>query len=139
MNIRERMRIHSLMLKIKWLYVCETCEGSFISLNSKFFVRINSDLFVLLKHARTDLEIHSIHANTWLFRYGRNATGGKCLSVRFGELCQKEIRADSARGISTSVCLSRRWLAIYITFFPTTEVVSEKYALKNKVVSRGYR
>lgn len=28
---------------------------------------------------------------------------------------------------------------IYITFFPTTEVVSEKYALKNKVVSRGYR
>lgn len=28
---------------------------------------------------------------------------------------------------------------IYITFFPTTEVVNEKYALKNKVVSRGYR
>ena len=28
---------------------------------------------------------------------------------------------------------------IYITFFPTTEVVDERYALKNKVVSRGYR
>ena len=28
---------------------------------------------------------------------------------------------------------------IYLTFFPTTEVVSEKYALKNKVVSRGYK
>ena len=27
---------------------------------------------------------------------------------------------------------------IYITFFPTTEVVDERYALKNKVVSRGY-
>ena len=28
---------------------------------------------------------------------------------------------------------------IYLTFFPTTEVVDERYALKNKVVSRGYR
>ena len=27
---------------------------------------------------------------------------------------------------------------IYLTFFPTTEVVSERYALKNKVVSRRY-
>ena len=27
---------------------------------------------------------------------------------------------------------------IYLTFFPTTEVVSERYALKNKVVSRKY-
>ena len=27
---------------------------------------------------------------------------------------------------------------IYLTFFPTTEVVDERYALKNKVVSRGY-
>ena len=25
-----------------------------------------------------------------------------------------------------------------LTFFPTTEVVDERYALKNKVVSRGY-
>ena len=28
---------------------------------------------------------------------------------------------------------------IYLTFFPTTEVVSEKYALKNKVLFRGYK
>ena len=28
---------------------------------------------------------------------------------------------------------------IYLTFFPTTEVVDECYALKNKVVSRGYK
>ena len=28
---------------------------------------------------------------------------------------------------------------IYLTFFPTIEVVDERYALKNKVVSRGYR
>ena len=28
---------------------------------------------------------------------------------------------------------------IYLTFFPTTGVVDERYALKNKVVSRGYR
>ena len=28
---------------------------------------------------------------------------------------------------------------IYLTFFPTNEVVDERYALKNKVVSRGYR
>ena len=28
---------------------------------------------------------------------------------------------------------------IYLTFFPTDEVVDERYALKNKVVSRGYR
>ena len=28
---------------------------------------------------------------------------------------------------------------IYITFFPTTEVVDERYALMNKVVSRGYK
>ncbi len=28
---------------------------------------------------------------------------------------------------------------IYITFFPTTEVVDERYALKNKVFSRGYK
>ena len=28
---------------------------------------------------------------------------------------------------------------IYLTFFPTTEVVDERYALKNKVVLRGYR
>lgn len=28
---------------------------------------------------------------------------------------------------------------IYITFFPTDEVVDERYALKNKVVSRGYK
>ena len=28
---------------------------------------------------------------------------------------------------------------IYLTFFPTTEVVDERYALKNKVVSRGYK
>ena len=27
---------------------------------------------------------------------------------------------------------------IYLTFFPTDEVVDECYALKNKVVSRGY-
>ena len=28
---------------------------------------------------------------------------------------------------------------IYITFFPTTEVVDRRYALMNKVVSRGYK
>jgi hypothetical protein len=28
---------------------------------------------------------------------------------------------------------------IYLTFFPTTQVVDERYALMNKVVSRGYR
>ena len=28
---------------------------------------------------------------------------------------------------------------IYLTFFPTDKVVDERYALKNKVVSRGYR
>lgn len=28
---------------------------------------------------------------------------------------------------------------IYLTFFPTDEVVDERYALKNKVVSRGYQ
>lgn len=28
---------------------------------------------------------------------------------------------------------------IYITFFPTTEVVDGRYALMNKVVSRGYK
>lgn len=28
---------------------------------------------------------------------------------------------------------------IYLTFFPTTEVVDARYALMNKVVSRGYR
>lgn len=28
---------------------------------------------------------------------------------------------------------------IYLTFFPTTEVVDERYALKNKVLSRGYK
>lgn len=28
---------------------------------------------------------------------------------------------------------------IYLTFFPTKEVVDERYALKNKVISRGYR
>ena len=32
----------------------------------------------------------------------------------------------------------REW-RIYLTFFPTTEVVDERYALKNKVVSRGYK
>ena len=28
---------------------------------------------------------------------------------------------------------------IYLTFFPTDQVVDERYVLKNKVVSRGYR
>ena len=28
---------------------------------------------------------------------------------------------------------------IYLTFFPTNEVVDQRYALMNKVVSRGYR
>ena len=28
---------------------------------------------------------------------------------------------------------------IYLTFFPTTEVVDERYALKNKVLSRKYK
>ena len=28
---------------------------------------------------------------------------------------------------------------LYLTFFPTTEVVDERYALKNKVVPRGYK
>lgn len=28
---------------------------------------------------------------------------------------------------------------IYLTFFPTDQVVDERYALKNKVVSRGYK
>lgn len=28
---------------------------------------------------------------------------------------------------------------IYLTFFPTDKVVDERYALKNKVVSRGYK
>jgi hypothetical protein len=28
---------------------------------------------------------------------------------------------------------------MYLTFFPTTEVVDERYALKNKVISRGYK
>lgn len=32
----------------------------------------------------------------------------------------------------------REW-RIYLTFFPTTEVVDKRYALMNKVVSRGYR
>ena len=36
------------------------------------------------------------------------------------------------------VFLEGEW-RIYLTFFPTNEVVDERYALKNKVVSRGYR
>ena len=28
---------------------------------------------------------------------------------------------------------------MFLTFFPTTEVVDERYALKNKVISRGYK
>lgn len=36
------------------------------------------------------------------------------------------------------VFLEGEW-RIYITFFPTTEVVDQRYALMNKVVSRGYR
>ena len=28
---------------------------------------------------------------------------------------------------------------MYLTFFPTTEVVDDRYALKNKVISRGYK
>ncbi|MBE6275280.1 MAG: hypothetical protein E7096_02875 [Bacteroides sp.] len=28
---------------------------------------------------------------------------------------------------------------IYVTFFPTDRVVTERYALKNKVLARGYR
>jgi len=42
-------------------------------------------------------------------------------------------------------CGSRRFVfqegewRIYITFFPTTEVVDKRYALMNKVVSRGYK
>ena len=34
------------------------------------------------------------------------------------------------------VFLEGEW-RIYLTFFPTNEVVDERYALKNKVVSRG--
>ena len=36
------------------------------------------------------------------------------------------------------VFLEGEWRS-YLTFFPTNEVVDERYALKNKVVSRGYR
>ena len=36
------------------------------------------------------------------------------------------------------VFLEGEW-RIYLTFFPTNEVVDVRYALKNKVVSRGYR
>ncbi len=47
-------------------------------------IRINWDLFVLLHHARTNLETHSSHAYTRLFRHGRDAAGGKLISGRTG-------------------------------------------------------
>ena len=48
--------------------------------------------------------------------------------------------AQMKQGISARRFVFREgdW-RIYLTFFPTTEVVDERYALKNKVISRGYK
>ena len=51
---------------------------------------------------------------------------------------QKLILIQEGIGSRRFVFQEGEW-RLYLTFFPTTEVVDERYALKNKVVSRGYK
>ena len=51
---------------------------------------------------------------------------------------QKLKQIEEGIGARRFVFQEGEW-RIYITFFPTTEVVDGRYALMNKVVSRGYK
>ena len=53
-------------------------------------------------------------------------------------ICKKMKQIQEGLGTRRFVFQEGEW-RIYLTFFPTTEVVDERYALKNKVVSRGYK
>ena len=55
-----------------------------------------------------------------------------------GFICKKMKQIQEGLGTRRFVFQEGEW-RIYLTFFPTTEVVDEQYALKNKVVSRGYK
>ena len=52
---------------------------------------------------------------------------------------RKKLKVIREGGASRRFVFQEGEWRIYLTFFPTTEVVDERYALKNKVVSRGYK
>ena len=63
---------------------------------------------------------------------------GTVFPVGLEEFINKKLRLiHEGIGSRRFVFQEGEW-RIYLTFFPTTEVVDERYALKNKVVSRGY-
>lgn len=53
-------------------------------------------------------------------------------------ICQKQRQIKEGIGARRFVFQEGEW-RIILTFFPTDRVVDERYALKNKVLSRGYR
>ena len=64
---------------------------------------------------------------------------GEALPTGIEEFIRKKLRLiQEGIGSRRFVFQEGEW-RIYLTFFPTTEVVDERYALKNKVVSRGYK
>ena len=81
-------------------------------------IRIKSEIFVLLYHARTDLERHSIHADTRLFHHGRNATGGERNAGRVGNIRPSEAGSHPKRGEEPEVRVPGRGVAHLSDFLP---------------------
>ena len=64
---------------------------------------------------------------------------GEMFPVGLEEFIRQKLRLiQEGIGSRRFVFQEGEW-RLYLTFFPTTEVVDERYALKNKVVSRGYK
>ena len=64
---------------------------------------------------------------------------GEMFPVGLEEFIRQKLRLiQEGIGSRRFVFQEGEW-RLYLTFFPTTEVVDERYALKNKVISRGYK
>lgn len=64
---------------------------------------------------------------------------GKCLPEGMEAFIERKLEAIwEGIGSRRFVFQDGEW-RIILTFFPTDQVVDERYALKNKVVSRGYK
>ncbi len=64
---------------------------------------------------------------------------GNAMPIGLEDFIQKKLaQIKGGLGVRRFVFQEGEW-RIYLTFFPTDGVVDERYALKNKVVSRGYK
>lgn len=64
---------------------------------------------------------------------------GSCFPVSLVSFVEQKLNLiREGLSVRRFVFQKEEW-RIYLTFFPTTEVVDERYALKNKVLLRGYK